>query len=43
VVWSPNRTCTVRWILHHVIEHESYHLGQAVLLSLMRERMDGRG
>ena len=42
VVWSPNRTCTVRWILHHVIEHEAYHLGQAVLLSLMRERMGGR-
>ena len=41
VVWSPNRSCTVRWILHHVIEHEAYHLGQAVLLSLMRERMGG--
>jgi len=41
VVWSPNRTCTVRWILHRVIEHEAYHLGQAVLLSLMKDRMDG--
>ncbi len=39
VVWSPNRTCTVRWILHHIIEHEAYHLGQAVLLSLMKEQM----
>ena len=39
VVWSPGRSCTVRWILHHVIEHEAYHLGQAVLLSLMKERM----
>ena len=38
VPWTPNRTCTVRWILHHVIEHEAYHLGQAVLLSLMKER-----
>ena len=43
VPWTPNRTCTVRWILHHVIEHEAYHLGQAVLLSLMRERMLGEG
>ena len=42
VVWSPNRTCTVRWILHHIVEHEAYHLGQAVLLSLMRERMSDR-
>ena len=43
VVWSPNRTCTVRWILHHIIEHEAYHLGQAVLLSLMKERMCSAG
>ncbi len=41
VVWSPTRSCTVRWILHHVIEHEAYHLGQAVLLSLMKERLGG--
>ena len=40
VVWSPNHRCTIRWILHHVIEHEAYHLGQAVLLSLMNERLD---
>jgi uncharacterized damage-inducible protein DinB len=40
VVWSQNRTCTVRWILHHIIEHEAYHLGQAVLLSLMKAHMD---
>ncbi len=26
---------TLRWILHHVIEHEAYHAGQAVFLSVM--------
>lgn len=43
VIWSPDRSCTVRWILHHVIEHEAYHLGQAVLLSLMKERLGRSG
>jgi len=27
---------TVRWLLHHVINHEAYHGGQAVLLALMQ-------
>lgn len=27
---------TLRWLLTHVISHEAYHGGQAVLLSLMR-------
>lgn len=40
VVWSPDRSSTVRWILHQAIGHEAYHLGQAVMLSLMRERME---
>jgi uncharacterized damage-inducible protein DinB len=26
---------TLRWLLHHVITHEAYHGGQAVLLALM--------
>lgn len=39
VVWSPTRRCTVRWIIHHVIEHEAYHLGQAVLLALTKEKL----
>ncbi len=39
--WSPGRAVTVRWILHHIIEHEAYHAGQAVLLSLIRERVCG--
>ena len=30
---------TLRWLLHHVITHEAYHGGQAVLLSLMREKV----
>jgi uncharacterized damage-inducible protein DinB len=30
---------TLRWLLHHVLTHEAYHGGQAVLLSLMRERL----
>ncbi len=29
---------TLRWILGHVVQHESYHGGQAVLLSLMYDR-----
>src|ERR1051325_1501982 len=36
VPWSPGRECSVRWIIHYIIEHEAYHNGQAVLLSLMR-------
>ena len=30
---------TLRWIVQHVVAHEAYHGGQAVLLSLMRSRM----
>lgn len=29
---------TLRWILAHVVEHESYHGGQAVLLKLLHEK-----
>jgi len=28
---------TLRWLLNHVISHEAYHGGQAVLLSLMQK------
>ena len=28
---------TLRWLLHHVVTHEAYHSGQAVLLSLMHK------
>jgi uncharacterized damage-inducible protein DinB len=38
VTWRPDRECTVRWIIHCNIEHQAYHLGQAVLLNLARER-----
>lgn len=31
------QTLTIRWILAHVVEHESYHLGQAVLLKAIRD------
>lgn len=31
----PDKTYTARWFLGHVITHEAYHGGQAVLLSLM--------
>ncbi len=31
----PDKAYTVRWLLGHVIAHEAYHGGQAVLLSLM--------
>jgi uncharacterized damage-inducible protein DinB len=29
---------TLRWLMNHVISHEAYHGGQAVLLSLMQAR-----
>ncbi len=29
---------TRRWLLHHVLTHESYHGGQAVLLSILHGR-----
>ena len=32
-------TVSLRWVLAHVIEHESYHGGQAVLLQEMGKRM----
>jgi len=32
-----NRECTPRWVLGHVIQHEAYHGGQAVLLSRLWE------
>lgn len=30
---NEERSCTLRWILGHVIQHEAYHGGQAVLLN----------
>lgn len=36
---AQNKTeFTLRWLLHHVLTHESYHGGQAVLLSILHER-----
>ncbi len=32
------RSFTLRWILQHVLTHEAYHGGQAVLLMLQRAR-----
>ena len=29
---------TRRWLLHHILTHEAYHGGQAVLLSILHER-----
>jgi uncharacterized damage-inducible protein DinB len=31
---------TLRWILHHVVTHESYHGGQAVLLKELARRQE---
>lgn len=42
ITWSPDRSCTVRWILQHVIEHEAYHMGQAVLLQQARIHLQAR-
>lgn len=32
-----DRKFTLRWLLHHVIAHEAYHSGQAVLVALMKK------
>lgn len=32
-----DREFTLRWLLNHVISHEAYHGGQAVLLCLMQQ------
>jgi uncharacterized damage-inducible protein DinB len=37
VGWKES--CNVRWIVSHVVSHESYHGGQAVLLNVMRQKM----
>ncbi len=34
-----NKDFTLRWLLHHVITHEAYHGGQAMLLSLLKPKM----
>jgi uncharacterized damage-inducible protein DinB len=39
ITWSPNNHVSIRWMLHHVTEHEAYHMGQAVLLSLIRNKI----
>ncbi len=39
ITWSPKNHVSIRWILHHVTEHEAYHMGQAVLLSLIRHKL----
>jgi uncharacterized damage-inducible protein DinB len=42
VVRRENRDygLTVRWIVAHVVQHEAYHGGQAVLLSIMKDRLN---
>lgn len=32
LVEGPDRQCSLRWIFGHVIQHESYHGGQIVML-----------
>ena len=39
ITWSPNNHVSIRWMLHHVTEHEAYHMGQAVLLAMMQKRL----
>jgi uncharacterized damage-inducible protein DinB len=35
---NRNREFTLRWILNHVISHEAYHGGQAVLIAVLQSR-----
>ena len=49
--WPPADTaierkgepCTLRWVLGHVIQHEAYHGGQAVLLNRLWQLRSGDG
>lgn len=34
-----DNSCTLNWVLAHVVEHDSYHGGQAVVLHEMWKRM----
>jgi uncharacterized damage-inducible protein DinB len=36
------REFTLRWLLHHIISHEAYHDGQAVLLASLRKPLSGQ-
>ena len=33
-----DREYTLRWVIYHIIQHEAYHIGQAVLCGLQYER-----
>lgn len=35
IPWGAKKAFTLRWIVQHVVAHEAYHMGQAVLLKLM--------
>ncbi|MBX3119859.1 MAG: DinB family protein [Fimbriimonadaceae bacterium] len=35
-------SCTLRWVLAHVVEHDSYHGGQAVLLHELWKKDQGK-
>lgn len=39
---SKSYTFTLRWILHHVLTHEAYHGGQAVLLAIQLSQQKGK-
>lgn len=36
---SLDRQFSLRWMIHHVVAHEAYHGGQAVLLGLMHANL----
>jgi len=33
-----NKQFTLRWLLNHVVSHEAYHGGQAVMLALLQQK-----
>ena len=35
----PNSTVSYRWILAHLVQHDSYHGGQAVMLAQLKPRV----
>ena len=39
LIKQGNRRITLRWLIHHVIHHEAYHGGQAVLLQSLHRKL----
>jgi uncharacterized damage-inducible protein DinB len=43
LIMQGNRRITLRWLIHHIIHHEAYHGGQAVLLQSLHRKLRAAG